>query len=235
MSIKKTILKTCLTSLIALLPISAIAQVTHTIPARRARGIEEHIAEIKVYPYDTGSTIVNFRPTQEVIRQVSLVGSSLMLSSDDPDCLSSEGRGASEACSATLLYLQQKPREAVPASQRISKTRMNVVTDKNIYTFQITLDSGFPAYSIVEIQPEEKQYSPLISIDQITALTKGFQVAEAEQYLNNPELNSRLRQFLEIVRTEQSLEAAAAKARISMNAVNKLLELGNQKNERSHY
>ena len=180
--------------------------------------------------FNTGSTIINFRPTKEIVHQVSLVDSSLLLSSDDPDCLSSTvAQRSSDSCSATLLYLQQKPKEAVPSSGRIGSTRMSVVTDHNIYVFQVILSSDSPVYSVVEIQPSSRQYTPLISLAQITALVKGFQVAVSEQYVNNPEFNSRLRRFLEVVRTEKSLESAAAKAGISMDVVRKLEELGSRK------
>lgn len=227
--LKKTIMSTVLTSLMVAVaaPVMATEAVVR-IPARRARGIESKVVEVKVYPYKTGSTIINFRPTQERIRQVSLGGGSLLLSSDDPSCLSSESKGSGEPCEATLLYLQQKPKEAVPSSQRISSTRMTVLTDKNIYVFQVVLSSGTPIYSVVEIQPDTRQYTPLISFKEISNLVNGFKVASEQQLLNNPEFHQRIRKFLEIVRTEESLESAAVKAGISMDVVQKLKELGSQ-------
>lgn len=227
--LKKTILSTVLTSLMVAvaLPVMATEAVVR-IPARRARGIESKVVEVKVYPYKTGSTIINFRPTQERIRQVSLGGGSLLLSSDDPSCLSSESKGSGEPCKATLLYLQQKPKEAVPSNQRISSTRMTVLTDKNIYVFQVVLDYGTPIYSVVEIQPDTRQYTPLISLKEIGNLVNGFKLASEQQLLNNPEFQQRIRKFLEIIRTEESLESAAVKAGISMEVVQKLKELGSR-------
>lgn len=225
---KKTIMSTVSTSLMmaVALPVMATEAVVR-IPARRARGIES-IAEIEVYPNNTGATTLNFRPTQELIRQVTFGGGSLLLSSDDPSCLSSESKGSGEPCEATLLYLQQKPKEAVPSNQRISSTRMTVLTDKNIYVFQVVLSSGAPIYSVVEIQPDTRQYTPLISFKEISNLVNGFKAASEQQLLNNPEFQQRVRRFVEIVKTEESLESAAARAGISMDVVRKLKELGNQ-------
>ena len=227
--LKKTIMSTVLTSLMLAVasPVMATEAVVR-IPARRARGIESQVVEVKVYPYKTGSTIINFRPTQERIRQVSLGGASLFLSSDDPSCLNSESQGGGEPCSATLLYLQQKPDEAVPSSQRINSTRMSVLTDRNIYIFQVVLSSGTPTYSVVEIQPDPNQYTPLISLSEITSLINGYKVAAERELLNNPEFHQRVRQFIEMVKTEESLDSAAAKAGISMDVVRKLKELGSQ-------
>ena len=227
---KKAILTTVVTGILASMALPALAQeAILRVPYRRARGIESKVVEVKVYPYKTGATVINFRPTQEKIRQVTLGGASLSLSSDAPGCLSSESKGSSEACSATVLYLQQKIPETIHPAQKTQATRMTVLTDKNMYFFQIELlSSGYPVYSMVEIQPELRQYAPLISLDQITTLIKGFKVAAEKEYLNNPELNRRVRNFLEMVRTEQSLESAAAKAGISMKVVNKLYELGSR-------
>ena len=217
-------------SLINILTIPSVAesqQVRHPISTRQAMGIEGKAAEIKVYPYQSGATVVNFRPTEEAIRQVSLIGTSLFLSSDDPGCLSSESSTGAEACNATILYLQQKPQESIPKALRgVETTRMSVITDDRIYTFQITLASGEPEYSVVEIYPEKESYQSLISIDELTELRKGFQVALQQSYLENPELQRRIRQFLDLARREISLEEAAAKAGISMKVVSKLQDLG---------
>ncbi|WP_036488302.1 hypothetical protein [Myxosarcina sp. GI1] len=198
------------------------------VPARKAKGIEAKVVEINIHPYDSGSTIVNFRPTQEKIRQVSLVGSSLFLSSDDPECLSSLPESGGRPCQATLLYLQRKPVELVPKERKVERTRMSVITDENIYVFDIVLSDRQPTYSVVEILAENRQYTPLVSIEQITNYRRGFQVAVSERYLNNPELHNRLRNFINLVRTENTVEAAAAKAGISMKVVRKLEELGNR-------
>ena len=222
--LKNTVVTTILTSLYASVAIPVLAQeAIMRVPARRARGIESKVVEVKVYPYSTGSTIINFRPTGEKIRQVSLVADSLLLSSDDPDCLSSQAKQSGQACAATLLYLQQKPQKTVPNS-----TRMSVLSDQNIYVFQIVLSSGTPTYSVVEIQPDTRQYTPLVSLEQITTLVKGFQVAVEQQYVSNPEFNSRIRKFLDLARSEKTLESAAAQAGISMEVVQKLQELGNR-------
>ena len=226
--LKKTILSTVLTGLVASVALPVVAtEAILRIPARRAKGLESKVAEIRVYPHNTGATLINFRPTQEKIRQVSLGGGSLRLSSDAPGCLSSESKGSSEACEATILYLQQKSSESVHPSLRTKATRMSVTTDKNIYIFQVVLSSGSPIYSVIEIQPDLQNYTPLVSLDEITTLVKGFKVAAEREYLSHPELNRRIREFLEIIKTEKTLEAAAARAGISMEVVSKLQELGN--------
>ena len=223
---QKTIGITVLSSILASLTLPVLAtEAIHIVPAHRARGVESKLVVVKVYPYNTGSTIINFRRLREKIRQVSLGGASLFLSSDDPDCLSSMSKRSGQACEATLLYLQQKPKEAVTPTQRIGTTRMSVVTDKNIYVFQIVLASGSPTYSVVEIQPDRIEQSPLVSIEEITTLIKGYEVAVEREYINT-QLKSRLRRFLEIVKTEKSVESAAVKAGISMEVVHKLEELG---------
>ncbi len=229
---KKTLLIFLSLASVSLPSYSFASEAVHKVSTRRARGIEKKVVEVKVYPFKTGATILNFRPTSEKVRQVSVVGSALLMSSDDPACLSSNaGRSSGEICSATLLYLQQKPEESVPVSERITKTRMSVITDQNIYLFDVVLAKGEPEYSVVEVYPQnQNSSSEVVSINDITVLLSGFKVAVAEGYVNNPEFNRRLRLFLDLIRTEKTLESAAKKAGISMEAVSKLRELGLQKN-----
>ncbi|NJO93722.1 MAG: hypothetical protein HC820_04030 [Hydrococcus sp. RM1_1_31] len=198
-----------------------------SVSSLRAQGREGAIAQVNVYPYATGSTVINFRPTGEKVRQVSLGGSPLLLSSDDPDCLSSTSKRSSEACAATLIYLQQKPPGQMTAHP--GKTRMTVSTDKNLYLFEVVLTSGTPKYTVVEIQPNQpRDRSTLTSIEQIAVLNRGFLVATKKKYLLNPELNHRIRNFLSLAQTEPSLSQAASQAGVSMDVVRKLEQLGRQ-------
>lgn len=228
-SIPVTIIALALGSL--LVPLGANAQSTpavFSVSSHRAQGKEGSLVRVNIYPYVTGSTVLNFRSTGEKVRQVSIGGTSLLLSSDDPDCLSStSSERSSEACAATLLYLQQKPPGQTIA--HAGKTRMTVSTDKNLYLFEVVLSSGNPKYTVIEIQPERPRESkPLTSIEQITLLNRGFVVATRKKYLLNPELNRRIRNFLLLAQTESSLPNAATKAGISMNVVRKLEQLGRQ-------
>jgi len=211
-------------------PLGANAQsnsAVFSVSSLRAQGREGAIAQVNVYPYATGSTVINFRPTGEKVRQVSLGGSPLLLSSDDPDCLSSTSKRSSDACAATLIYLQQKPPGQMTALPK--QTRMTVSTDKNLYLFEVVLTNGTPKYTVVEIQPNQpRERNPLTSIDQIAVLNRGFIVATKKKYLLNPELNRRIRNFLSLAQTEPSLTEAATSAGISMDVVRKLEQLGRQ-------
>lgn len=220
---KKAVVFAIITSL-AVLPTDAQAQETHravfAVSSSRATGKEGAIVQVRVYPHAAGATTINFRPTGEKIRQISVGGTSLLIGSDDPDCLSSNAKGGSEACSATILYLQQK-------SRTVGKTRMTVLTDENLYLFEVVLATGTPQYSIVEILPDIPSIRDRAADnDRLALLKRGFEEATSKQYLLNPELNRRLRQFLALARTGEPLEAAAYKAGISMAVVRKLEELG---------
>jgi hypothetical protein len=205
-------------------PLSAHAQEVHravfAVSSSRATGKEGAIVQVHVYPHAAGATTINFRPTGEKIRQISVGGTSLLVSSDDPDCLSSNAKGGSEACSATILYLQQK-------SGTAGKTRMTVLTDERLYLFEVVLTTGTPQYSIVEILPDSPSTSEqAVDRQRLATLERGFEAASQERYLLNPELNRRIRQFLSLARTGEALESAASEAGISMAVVRKLEELG---------
>ena len=214
-----------------------------TIPARRAQGLSGSIVQVKVYP-GFGHTIINFRPTGERVRQVTLGDSSkVALNSDDPGCLVHKIENESEErrCNATVLYLRQinlppKVQAAMLASglPTAPKTRLTVLTDNDYpYIFEIIYALGSPEYSVVTIKPEVPQSPrprtlPTLTVPAINRpeiLSKGYQVALERQTVPL-ELDTRIRNFLSLVRSGTPVEQAAQLAGISMQVVSKLAELG---------
>ncbi len=244
LTIKKTLALFLASGVLAGAPVLAgeVLYPVLTIPARRAQGFGP-IVQIKVYP-GSGQTVINFRPTGERVRQVTLGDSSkLSLNSDDPGCLApkTEHDNEQRRCNATVLYLRQinlppKVQAAMLASglPTAPKTRLTVLTDNDYpYIFEIIYALGSPEYSVVTIKPEVPQSprpriltTPTVpAINRSEILSKGYQVALERQTVPL-ELDTRIRNFLSLVRSGTPVEQAAQLAGISMQVVSKLAELG---------
>jgi hypothetical protein len=211
------------------------------VSARRAQGLSGAIVPISVYS-GFGQTIINFRPTKEQIRQVTLGDSSkVALNSDDPECLVNKADSEARRCHATVLYLRridlpQQFQTALIDSglPTAPKTRLTVLTDNdNPYIFEITYADGEPEYSVVTIQPDaagsdrQSNSTPVMTnaIDRLNVLLRGYQIA-LEQKIVSLELDTRIRNFLSLVQANAPVEQAAYTAGISMQVVSKLAELG---------
>ncbi|OWY64101.1 hypothetical protein B7486_49170 [cyanobacterium TDX16] len=211
------------------------------VAARRAQGLSGSIVPVKVYR-GFGQTIINFRPTKEQIRQVTLGDSSkVALNSDDPECLVNKAESEAHRCHATVLYLRridlpQQFQTALIDSglPTAPKTRLTVLTDNdNPYIFEITYADGEPEYSVVTIQPDatgsDRQSNSTsvmtTAIEHLNVLSRGYRIA-LEQKIVPLELDTRIRNFLSLVQANAPVDRAAYTAGISTQVVSKLAELG---------
>ena len=210
-----------------------------TIPLSRAQGLSGLVVQVKVYP-GSGQTMINFRPTGERIRQVTLGDScKVILNSDDPECLAPTS-GSARPCQATVLYLKRiklppQVQNSLVASglPTANKTRLTVLTDnENPYIFEIVYADGEPAYSIVAIKPDVTQNTrpntlatTVTSANRLEVLDRGYQVALSHKTVPL-ELSTRIRNFLSLVQSGTRVEQAAFESGISLQVVFKLAELG---------
>ena len=201
-------------------------QPVRSVSAQQAQGLAGEIVEVKVHPARWGNTVLNFRPTNESVRQVSLgIPERITLSSDDPECLSSEAsRSGRERCEASVLYLQQSPGSE---KEPIAASRMTILTDKHLYLFKLLLTNSAPEYYALEIKPENQPaQAALTTLEQLETLLRGVKVATERNYLANPELAGRVQHFIQLLREGKEIETSANSAGISLNAVRKLEQLG---------
>lgn len=212
-----------------------------TVPLSRAQGLSGSVVQVRVYP-GSGQTVINFRPTGERIRQVTLGDSSkVILNSDDPECLAPL-QGSDRPCQATVLYLKRiklppQVQNSLVASglPTASKTRLTVLTDnENPYIFEIVYADGEPEYSIVAIKPEVKVTqntrpntlaTAVTDVNRLEVLDRGYQVALSHKTVPL-ELSTRIRKFLSLMQSGTRVEQAASESGISMQVVFKLAELG---------
>lgn len=212
-------------SLVLLLTPDVQAQVIRSISSEQAKGLGTSL--VKITTVSNHPTIINFRSTGEKIRQIVLGEfSQIAVSSDDPQCLALPNQAANRgkrSCQATILYIQRNPQVLAKAQKN---TRLTVLTDESLYLFEIVYNPKNPD-SVVEILPEKPltDVAILPKADLYYVLLRGYRVAN-ERKLLTPELSRQIERLLSSIKAGQTLEEAATSAGISLEAAEKLEELG---------
>ena len=207
-----------------------LAQATRTISSRAARG--DH-APVTVELHPGHGVTLNFRPVGAVIRRAWLDDpSQVTLDFDDTRCAVVAAPGD---CAATVIHLRRIHPLAFPGLPATATTTLTVVSDLNLYTFQLAFpNSGAPAYSILTIQPDvPSPYASAILTTQIASpagvrwVEQGLLEAQRRNLVATGEpLWERLQALLAHLRQGRSLREAAQNAGVSQALVVRLAELG---------
>ena len=223
-----------------LLPIKVIAQSTvRTIKQSQVSGSTAKLQKIQVW---NGSGVsISFYEVNEMVKRVWIDDPSQVLIDTD-GCL----EGIDQNCqnsSAGLLHLRRIKKLPVPGLPQTSATLLTVITqtasgNRKVYHFQVTPSNSRPEYSQVSIisdRPSSLVTRPLLSplvqtINTTKQIRAGIRVAISNGSLSSSdELHNRIEQFLIHFQAGEQMPTAADKAGVSLNLVNKLIELG-QKN-----
>ena len=208
----------------------AWAQATRTISNRSARG--DH-APVTVEVHPGHGVTLNFRPVGAIVRRAWLDDpSQVTLDFDDTRCAVVAAPGD---CAATVIHLRRIHPLAFPGLPATATTTLTVVTDRDLYTFQLAFpNSGTPAYSILAIQPDAP--SPYASAILTTQIASPAGVRWVEQGLleahrrnlvaTGDPLWERLQALMEQLRLGRPLREAAQTAGVSEALVVRLAELG---------
>ena len=208
----------------------AWAQATRTISNRAARG--DH-APVMVEIHPGHGVTLNFRPVGAVVRRAWLDDpSQVTLDFDDTRCAAVAAPGE---CAASVIHLRRIQPLAFPGLPATARTTLTVVTDRDLYTFQLTFPpSGAPAYSILAIQPDTlSPHASAILTTQIASpagmqwVERGLLEAQRRNLVATGDpLWERIQALLEHLRLGRSLREAAQTAGVSEELVVRLAELG---------
>ena len=194
-------------------------------------------------------TNLNFIPTGEIVKKVWLDDpSQIVLDFDGPMCIMGSN-GTQNNCSdsaATVIHLRRIPKLKFPNLPRTATTLLSVVTttpsgERKLYQFRIAYGTGNPQYHTIAIYPDPSiadlsRTPPVIQLGGSRQasdddIERGLQVAKARKLLGrsqgNQSLESKVQNFLALVRNGQSIQSAFKQAGVSMAVISKLGELGN--------
>jgi hypothetical protein len=224
---------------LSLLPAKTYAQSTvRTIKQSQVSGSTAKLQKIKVW---NGSGVsISFYEVKEMVKRVWIDDPSQVLIDTD-GCL----EGIDQNCqnsSAALLHLRRIKKLPVPGLPQTSATLLTVITQtasgsRKVYHFQVTPSNSRPEYSQVSIISDQPSrvtrplLSPLVqTINTTKQIRAGMRVAISNGLLSSSdELHNRIEQFLTHFQAGEQMPIAALQAGVSLNLVNKLIELG-QKN-----
>ena len=152
---------------------------------------------------------------------------------DDANCSAPD---SSTSCAASVIHLRRVNRIDFPGLPTAAVTNLTVLTNSNVYSFQLTFpDTGSPSYTVLNIEPEidnpltlqQPQRPPLTQAEGIAAIERGLEIARSRNLIaaDDP-LWVRSQNFLALVREGNTVQLAAQQAGISQDLVIRLLELG---------
>ena len=181
---------------------------------------------------------LNFRLTGETIQRAWLDDpSQTTLDFDDARCVI-----AAEGCAASILHLRRINPINFPGLPTSDVTSLTVVTNNSLYSFRLTFpNSGSPIYSVLNIQPENRNASSsslqtlplsptapqLTSSESLEAIEQGLSVAINRGLLTETDpLWQRTQTFLSLLRDGLSPQTAAQQAGVSQALILRLVEMG---------
>lgn len=176
---------------------------------------------------------ISFIKSGEIIEKVWL-DNPAFVSLDVDGCL----KGLAQQCQqegATVLHLRRINPLQMPQLPHTNTTLLTVISQgksvRKVYLFRIGIVDKTPSYHTIEVTPNVES-SPEITqfsgISNITKLRRGLNLAQSQRLIS-PEspLWKRIETFLTNLKAGESINNAARKSGISLQLVNRLIQLGN--------
>jgi len=183
---------------------------------------------------------VSFIPTGETIEKVWLDNPSIA-SLDVDGCLSGLGKECEEDTGATVLHLRRiKPLDfkQLPSTTTSLLTVVTKGSDKRrVYVFRVAMADVTPKVHTIEITDDKEEFNinrlgNTTDTINLQLINRGFLVAQQQRLISlKSPLIPRVRNFLVSIRAGEQINMAARKNGISLQLVNRLIELGNQSYE----
>ncbi|BAY67052.1 hypothetical protein NIES22_71960 (plasmid) [Calothrix brevissima NIES-22] len=191
-------------------------------------------SEIPLIELSSGYGVnISFIPSGEIVEKVWLDNPAIA-SLDVDGCLSGLGRECNSP-GATVLHLRRINPIDMPQLPKMNSSLLTVVAKGNsgrrVYLFRVATTNTKPKYHTIEVTPhtqEEPEIRELIpQYQNLQAINRGLEIAQ-KQRLISPEsrLWQRIKNFLTNVKSGESISNAARKAGITLQLVNRLIELG---------
>lgn len=183
---------------------------------------------------------VSFIPTGETIEKVWLDNPSIA-SLDVDGCLSGLGKECEEDNSATVLHLRRiKPLDfkQLPSTTTSLLTVITKGSDKRrVYVFRIVPGDATPKVHTIEITNDKEEFNTnrfgnTKDINNLQLISRGLIVARQQRLISlKSPLIPRVKNFLVLVRAGEKINMAARKNGISLQLLNRLMQLGNESYE----
>ena len=183
---------------------------------------------------------ISFIPTGDTIEKVWLDNPSIA-SLDVDGCLSGLGKECEEDTGATVLHLRRiKPLDfkQLPST---TTSLLTVVTKgsnkRQVYVFRVAMADATPKIHTIEITDDKEEFNINRlgnTTDTICLLliNRGLLVAQQQRLISlKSPLIPRVRNFLVSIRAGEQINMAARKNGISLQLVNRLMQLGNESYE----
>ena len=205
-------------------------------PSSFAQTITKESPQATINLYRGQGVTLNFRPTGDTVQKAWLDDPSrTTLDFDDASCAAT----ATESCAASVIHLRRINPLDFSGLPTANSTSLTVLTDNNLYSFQIAFpESGSPSYSVLNIQPESENVPTIPSRPQvaksrqsggIAAIEQGLDIALDRQLISiDDPLWQRTQRFLSLVKDGVSAQSAAQQAGVSRDLILRLAEIGEQ-------
>jgi hypothetical protein len=179
---------------------------------------------------------ISFIKSGEIVEKVWLDNPSFV-SLDVDGCLT----GLSQQCKeegSTVIHLRQINRLKLPQLPNTSTSLLTAIargkSGRQVYLFRVAVGNKVPNYHTIEVIsnintiPVTTNFLSINSITNLQKMSRGLNIAQ-KRGLISPEspLWKRIENFLTNVKTGKSINIAAHNNGISIQLVNRLIELGN--------
>ncbi len=179
---------------------------------------------------------ISFIKSAEIVEKVWLDNPALV-SLDVDGCLSGLGQQC-EREGATVIHLRRINPLKVPQLPQTNTSLLTVIAKGNsgrrVYLFRVAMENATPKYHTIEVTPvlqeelERKNVSSTTNITNLQLISQGLETAQQQRLiLPDSRLWRRIKTFIINLKTGESINNAARKSGISLQLVNRLIELGN--------
>ncbi len=178
---------------------------------------------------------ISFIRNGEIVEKVWL-DNPTFASLDVDGCLSVEGKECDKE-GATVVHLRQITPLKVPQLPNSNTSLLTVVAKgklgRKVYLFQVDMSDKKPNYHTIEItpdintSPETTDFYNIKNSNTLQSLSRGLKIINNQGLISSESrLWSRIRTLLIKIRMGESINSAARQSGISMELVNRLIELG---------
>ncbi|MGB3642697.1 MAG: hypothetical protein WBA39_34700 [Rivularia sp. (in: cyanobacteria)] len=180
---------------------------------------------------------ISFIPTGETVEKVWLDNPAIAYEDVD-GCLSGLGKECESESGATVLHLRRiKPLDfkQLPSSNSSLLTVVTKGEKRRVYLFRVAMGDKTPKLHTIEITPTKEELNTdrflITHIENLQLIKRGLVVAKQQRLISQESrVWRRLQNFLVSARAGEQINVAALKSGISMQLVNRLIELGHNQN-----
>jgi hypothetical protein len=182
---------------------------------------------------------ISFIKTGEIVEKVWLDNPAIA-SLDVDGCLS--GIQKCEQEGATILHLRRINPLNVPQLPKTSSSLLTVVAKGNsgrrVYLFRVAMSDKAPKYHTIEVTSDlniprqNTEFLGVNNVGNLQSISRGLKIAQQQGLISpNSPLWMRIENFFTNIQTGESISSAAGNSGISIQLVNRLIQLGTSRQQ----